>query len=72
MCNSPVLSSGMKILLHTVHWVGDSISWPKELFGNFGDRELIVSRFGRRVNGDSEPFCSVDCTLGLLMRNPQI
>lgn len=71
VCNSAVLSRGTKPPPRAARWVGDSIAWLKELFGNFGDGKLTAPRFGRRVDGDNEPFCSVDCTMGLLMRNPQ-
>lgn len=71
VCNSAVLAPGAKIPPRAARWVGDSIAWLKELFGDFGEGQLTAPCFGRRVDGDNEPFCSVDCTMDRLMRNPQ-
>lgn len=71
VCNSAVLAPDVKIAPRAARWVEDSVAWLKELFGDFGEGGLTAPRFGRRVDGDNEPFCSVDCTMGLLMQNPQ-
>lgn len=69
--SSAVLAPDAKITPRAARWVGDSVAWLKELFGDFGDHALTAPRFGRRVNGDNEPFLSVDCTMGRLLGSPQ-
>lgn len=69
--NSAVLAPDAKITPRAARWVGDSVAWLRELFGDFGDHALTAPRFGRRVDGDNEPFLSVDCTMGRLMGSPQ-
>ena len=66
-----VLAPDAKIAPRAARWVEDSIAWLKELFGDFGGGALTAPRFGRRVDGDNEPFLSVDCTMGRLMAVPQ-
>lgn len=69
--SSAVLAPDAKITPRAARWVEDSIAWLKELFGDFGDHALTAPRFGRRVDGDNEPFLSVDSTMGRLMASPQ-
>lgn len=69
--SSAVLAPGAEIAPRAARWVGDSVAWLKELFGDFGGNVLTAPRFGRRVDGDNEPFLSVDCTMDCLMASPQ-
>jgi len=71
VANSAVLAPNTKIASRVARWVGDSAAWLKELFGDFDDGIMTPPRFGRRVDGDNEPFLSVDCTMSRLMSNPQ-
>lgn len=66
-----VLAPDAKITPRAARWVGDSIAWLKELFGDFGGGALTAPRFGRRTDGDNEPFLSVDCTMDRLMASPR-
>ncbi|MGI5989061.1 MAG: alpha/beta hydrolase [Lachnospiraceae bacterium] len=51
------------------NWVGDSIEWLRDIFGDFSQDGMTEPKCAARVNGDSDEFLSVDCTLGHLMKN---
>lgn len=52
-------------------WVEDSISWLKEIFGDFGDGQMTQPSCQRYTTADYDPTLSADCTLGYLLANPQ-
>jgi acetyl esterase/lipase len=65
-CDSSVESSEMAN--RTPNWVADSIEWLKDVFGDFGDGKMTDPRCPKRVKGNEEPFLSIDCTFGYLMK----
>lgn len=48
------------------HWVEDSISWLKDIFGEFGDQCMTEPVCGAHITGDYDEFLSIKCTLGYL------
>ena len=53
------------------NWVGDSIGWLKDMFGDFvPGTGLLEPACKPYSNGNNDPFLSVDCTIGLLQTNP--
>ncbi len=54
-------------------WVPDSIAWLKDIFGDFaaggGLTEPICKR---KMYDDREPFYSINCRLGYLMKQPAL
>lgn len=50
------------------HWVEDSISWLKDVFGDFGTNCMTQPACGKHITGDYEDFLSVKCTLGYLRK----
>lgn len=69
--DSSVLTPDICLNSRASRWVSDSVSWLRELFGDFGDGALTVPTCPARVNDNHEPFCSVRCTVGHLMANAQ-
>lgn len=53
------------------NWVDDSISWLKEVFGDFGPAGLTEPTCKARVNDDYEAKYTVDCTMACLMENEE-
>lgn len=51
------------------HWVEDSISWLKDIFGDFGDHCMTEPVCASHVTGDYDDFFSIRCTLGYLRNN---
>ncbi len=70
-CDTSVQHKDTVISSRVPNWVADSISWLKDVFGDYGDGEMTKPVCPVHVNGDHEPFLSVDCTFGRLMSNPQ-
>lgn len=70
-CDTSVQHKDTVISSRVPNWVADSISWLKDVFGDYGDGEMTKPVCPVHVNGDYEPFLSVDCTFGRLMSNPQ-
>ena len=53
------------------NWVGDSIGWLKDMFGDFvPGKGLMEPACKPYSNGNNDPFLSVDCTIGHLQTNP--
>ena len=65
--DASVLAPGTSICNRAENWVGDSLSWLKDMLGDFGAGEMTEPRCPRRVNEDGGDFLSVDCTFGYLM-----
>ncbi len=53
------------------NWVGDSIGWLRDMFGDFGDGCMTTPVCKPHVSGDTDAFLSIDCTMGRIMGNPQ-
>lgn len=70
-CDTSVQHKDTVISSRVPNWVADSISWLKDVFGDFGDGVMTKPVCPMHVNGDREPYFSVDCTFGKLMSNPQ-
>ncbi|NLJ18914.1 alpha/beta hydrolase [Globicatella sulfidifaciens] len=49
-----------------LNWVPDSIGWLTDVFGEFLDGEMSKPKLQVKVNGNLEPFLSVDCTIAHL------
>lgn len=69
--DSSVLTPGTQLSSRANRWVSDSVSWLRDIFGDFGDGALTVPACPVRLNDNHEPFCSVRCTMGHLMANSQ-
>ena len=67
--NSSVMLPGTNICSRANSWVTDSISWLKDMLGDFGMGAMAEPKCGRRINDDYEEFFSVDCTVAHLMAN---
>lgn len=70
-CDSSVHELDTAISQRVPNWVGDSIGWLKEVLGDFGDGCMTEPKCPRMVSGDYEPYLSVDCTIGCLLKNEQ-
>ena len=68
-CDSAVRDPNRPFCDRTPHWVGDSIGWLRDMFGDFSDGDFAPPRCGSHFTDDNEPHLSVDCTLGHLMGN---
>lgn len=71
VANSSVLLPGTPVCSRVRNWVSDSIAWLKDMFGDFGMGAMTEPLCGGHVNGDFEPYLSVDCTVGHLMANAE-
>lgn len=69
-CDSSIQPRDTVICDRAVHWVRDSIGWLRDVLGDFGDGVMTAPTCPHHVNGNSAPFCSADCTIGLLLANP--
>lgn len=69
-CDTSVQHKDTVISSRVPNWVADSISWLKDVFGDYGSGEMTKPVCPAHVNGDYEPFLSVNCTFGRLMSNP--
>ena len=70
-CDTSVQHKDTVISSRVPNWVADSISWLKDVFGDYGDGEMTKPVCPVHGDGDHEPFLSADCTFGRLMSNPQ-
>lgn len=48
-------------------WVEDSISWLKDMFGDFENGVMTEPTCGPHNTGDNDEFLSADCTIGHIM-----
>ncbi|MGN0983911.1 MAG: alpha/beta hydrolase [Gemmiger sp.] len=69
-CDSSLQPRDTAICDRAAHWVRDSIGWLRDVLGDFGDGAMTPPACPPHVNGNSAPFCSADCTIGLLLANP--
>lgn len=69
-CDPSVQSRKTVICSRVPNWVEDSISWLRDVLGDFGPDGMTPPVCKKYINGDFEPFLSIDCTCGLLMKNP--
>lgn len=70
--DSSIQPKDTKMSARIPNWVGDSIGWLKEMFGDFGPAGLEAPLCKARVDDDFEEKYSVDCTMGCLMENPEV
>ncbi len=66
--DSCVYNGGTPYCLRTSHWVEDSISWLRDLFGDFKVGGYTEARCRKTLDDDRCAFLSLDCTLGHLMQ----
>ena len=52
-------------------WVEDSISWLKDLFGDFGNEGLTRPVLRAHVNDDAMAWLSLDCSISRIFGNPK-
>ena len=53
------------------NWVGDSVGWLKDVFGDFvPGKGLLEPACKPYSNGNNDPVLSVDCTIGHLLKFP--
>lgn len=69
--DSSVQSPDSVICSRAGNWVGDSIAWLKDIFGDFSSDGMTQPRCEAHVNADGEAFLSVSCTIGHLAGNPE-
>lgn len=65
--DSSIESPDKMICPRVKNWVGDSISWLKDTFGDFAGGGMTEPK----MKGDNDALLSVDCTVGHLMKNPE-
>lgn len=68
-CDPSTHPIGTPIAARARSWMADSISWLKDMLGDFGDGALTEPRCKPRVGADREPFLSTECTVGLLLEH---
>ena len=51
-------------------WVGDSIGFLKDVFGELTTEGMTKPRYKARVDGDQDAFLSFDCTIGRIFSRP--
>lgn len=69
--DSSILMPGTDLCSRALRWTEDSIAWLKDIWGDFGAGKMTEPKCKRMMNGDHKPYLSVDCTLELLMSNPE-
>jgi len=69
VCNSAVQDVS-ECCSRVPNWVGDSVEWLKDIFGDFCPEGLSAPRCGAHASADHDPFLSIDCTYGYLKRHP--
>lgn len=69
VANSSVHNPNTPICERVPHWVSDSIGWLKDMFGDFGRGEMTEPTCKSHFTGDNDPYLSVDCTIGHLLKN---
>jgi hypothetical protein len=52
-------------------WVEDSISWLRDLFGDFGNEGLLRPVLRPHVNDDAMAWLSLDCSISRIFGNPK-
>lgn len=65
-CDTSIQSRDTEICERVPNWVGDSIGWLRDVFGDFGDGCMTTPACKDHVNGNHEAFLSVECTVGHL------
>lgn len=53
------------------NWVSDSISWLRDMVGDFGTEGLEKPRCKAHMTDDGEAWLSLDCTIGRVLGNPE-
>jgi len=53
------------------NWVEDSISWLRDMLGDFGDGGMTKPVCKPHVTDDGEAWLSLDCTVSRLFGNPE-
>jgi len=69
--NSGVMAPGAKLCNRAGNWVGDSIEWLKDMFGDFGSGRMTEPKCGHYANPDAAGGFSLDNTLGYLLKDPR-
>lgn len=69
--DTSVQSPDSAICSRVGNWVGDSIAWLRDVFGDFSSDGMTQPRCGAHVNADADEFLSVSCTLSRLAGNPE-
>lgn len=69
-CDFSVQHPSTEISARVPHWVEDSIGWLGEVFGIFSDGGMSEPVCGHYVNGNHEPYLSLDCTVGRILCVP--
>lgn len=70
-CDSSVQDKDGHMCSRLSHWVEDSISWLKDVLGDFGPEGIQEPLCQAHINGDFEAFLSADCSFRKLMSNPK-
>ena len=52
-------------------WVEDSISWLRDLFGDYGNEGLLRPVLRPHVNDDALAWLSLDCSISRIFGNPK-
>ena len=52
-------------------WVDDSISWLRDLFGDFGPQGMTAPVLRSHVNDDAMAWLSLDCSIARVFGNPE-
>ncbi|MDD6060105.1 MAG: hypothetical protein PUB97_06940, partial [Ruminococcus sp.] len=70
--NDPSVQSRETVICERVkNWVDDSISWLKDIFGEFGVNGMTKPECEAHVNGDYGEYLSINCTINCLLDSPQ-
>ena len=66
-----ILNPNKKACARAPRWVADSISWLEDVLGAYGPDGMEPPVCGPYFTGDNDPFLSISCTVGHLLRFPE-
>lgn len=67
--NFSVHNPNTPICARTQNWVDDSVGFLRDVLGDFGDGVMTDPVCPRYTTADNDPTLSVDCTVGVLLKN---
>lgn len=70
-CDSSVHFKGTPVCRRTPDWVKDSIGWLRDVLGDFGEGAMTEPVCKHYTSADYDATLSADCSMGLLLNNPE-
>lgn len=69
--NSGQSISSVEVTSRTNQWVENSISWLKDVLGDFGEGEMLQPICTHYANPNREPMLSSNCNIGIIVQNAE-